>query len=181
MAFHPQSAHTSEFSQAEAPLCWALYYCEGSQSGCDQTQIVPSVASCSPCLSRVLRQTCYPHSHPPFLLLPLTRRLLFTESVSFLTSVLEGVVTSFWWTGRGTVLRRPGSLADRGLLLLLYCIVMSWVFFSVFLSHSVVHIHTHTHTHMHTDRHIHLLSPPPVCHHNQHSRCLAVTPVLTLI
>ncbi len=43
---------------------------------------------------------------PPFPLLLLTRRLLFTESVSSLTCALVGVVTSFWWTGRGTVLRR---------------------------------------------------------------------------
>ncbi len=32
---------------------------------CDQTQIVPSVAPCSPCLSRVLRQICNLRSHPP--------------------------------------------------------------------------------------------------------------------
>ncbi len=43
---------------------------------------------------------------PPFPLLLLTRRLLFTESVSSLTCALVSAVTSFWWTGRGTVLRR---------------------------------------------------------------------------
>ncbi len=58
-------------------------------------------------------------------------------------------------------------------------IVMSWVCFSVSLSVTLCCTDTHTHTHTHA--YIHLLSPPPVCHHNQHSRCFAVTPVLTLI
>ncbi len=43
---------------------------------------------------------------PSFLLLLLTRWLLFTESVSFLDVRPRGRGHSFWWTGRGTVLRR---------------------------------------------------------------------------
>ncbi len=105
VAFHPQSAHPGGFSQADAPLCWALFYCQGSQSGRDQTQIVPSVAPCSPgsftCPASNLFSALRPA--PSFLLLLLTRRLLFTESVSSLTCALVGVVTSFWWTGRGMV------------------------------------------------------------------------------
>ncbi len=53
-------------------------------------------------------------------------------------------------------------------------------FASLSLSLTLCCTHKHTHTHICIQTHTPTLSPP-VCHHNQHSRCFAVTPVLTLI
>ncbi len=122
---------------------------------------------------------------PPFPLLLLTRRLLFTESVSSLTCALVGVVTSFWWTGRGTVLRRgvgfrPGTswiarwsrtstvlvrlLSRERLVALVERGVLSWSGFasSFFLSLTLLYTHSHTHTHTHAYWHLHL-SLSPTC------------------
>ncbi len=46
---------------------------------------------------------------PPVHLLPLMRGLPFTGYGGCLTFVLGGGATSFWWIGRGTVLRRGGG------------------------------------------------------------------------
>ncbi len=73
-------------------------------------------------------------------------------------------------------------LCNTVLCTLLHISVMIWVCFSLtlFCTHTLSHTHTHTHTHTCILTH-RPLSPSPVCHHNQRSRCFAVTPVLTLI
>ncbi len=70
VAFHPQSAHPGGFSQADAPLCWALFYCQGSQSVAIKLRLSRQLRRVHPvfhvsCVKPVFRAPTRPLLPPP--------------------------------------------------------------------------------------------------------------------